>query len=897
MTENIVSGSQDVCQEILHEVVTLQKSVESVASDISGLQNFRKWIEDTLFEHGRHCHEALLRDMRIMLKQAAVSVEVPEAEPCILSDPNPVVPCEFTASSDAARNAEPSIHHPTSTDSHESPQRLSASGSAKRQNIKLQPRRLSKTSLVSKSSQISALSKGKNKESLANPAGRLSWAREASPQSVTSPRSSLKASKDSDPKFSSNTHATSPRQSMAQQSRRESKMSLSGHFNNILDAFRPQQARKMSMLSSSSQHSQKQAAGSRRQSVLSHHSQKQNTQSRRQSMVSQASALSRGRRVSRLHVGLDLLQAMPDFRLPDMEEASEAESSSDSESVLSGGSDAMHNSVVPCVPSIVVDPSSASCESILEAPERDFSAKSGGNFELQTFDPQSSVRPEAGHLNIPRVSELSAESSDEESDDSATKIAQMRMNKRKSLRPQPATRCGWFQHYCRDYVVNTYMFDALAMCMVTLSTIIIGIRTDWQAQILSGESQVEPLIYGILDSIFLVWFAIELILRMLAYGPEFVTGEDRLWNILDFVVVACQFSEELSRLISQGAESTGLAGRLFRVLRLLRIMRIVRLLRFIREIRVMIVSIFSSVRSLGWTLMLLGVVTYSTSVLILQVIIDAGSERTDLFSEDTELTKYFSNLPRTSLSLYQSMVGGVSWDEPLTPLIEVSAFLTAPFIFYVSFAIFAMTNIVTAIFVDSVIASTEKQREKEAKARLYSFFSDVDTDNGQLAWYELSLFLEEHRSADKFLEALHLDANDMEGLFVLLDGDNTGKVSYRDFVDGVLRLRGPARSIDLATLMYCNQRVTKWWKEQMRILHSSLELLHQSIGGTSGRRRNQRKESFAVYSSFAQVKQADARKRLTARRVVTRKSETEEAHNRKRGSVASFFAGGKGDQS
>merc|ERR1719253_1568637 len=38
-------------------------------------------------------------------------------------------------------------------------------------------------------------------------------------------------------------------------------------------------------------------------------------------------------------------------------------------------------------------------------------------------------------------------------------------------------------------------------------------------------------------------------------------------------------------------------------------------------------------------------------------------------------------------------------------------------------------------------------------------------------------------------------------LFHLLDNNNDGKLSYEEFVNGVLRLRGPAKSIELSMLV------------------------------------------------------------------------------------------------
>merc|ERR1711862_166294 len=47
-----------------------------------------------------------------------------------------------------------------------------------------------------------------------------------------------------------------------------------------------------------------------------------------------------------------------------------------------------------------------------------------------------------------------------------------------------------------------------------------------------------------------------------------------------------------------------------------------------------------------------------------------------------------------------------------------------------------------------------------------------------------------------------MSLNDAEQLFRLLDRDMSGSISIEEFVRGCLRLRGPARSNDVAALVY-----------------------------------------------------------------------------------------------
>ncbi len=76
--------------------------------------------------------------------------------------------------------------------------------------------------------------------------------------------------------------------------------------------------------------------------------------------------------------------------------------------------------------------------------------------------------------------------------------------------------------------------------------------------------------------------------------------------------------------------------------------------------------------------------------------------------------------------------------------------------------------------------------------------------DGVVTYQELSEYLDDERVAAYF-GALGLDTTDAWKLFKLLDtGSETG-IDCEDFVEGCLRLRGPAKAMDIAKLSYDNQ--------------------------------------------------------------------------------------------
>merc|ERR1719461_2645830 len=53
----------------------------------------------------------------------------------------------------------------------------------------------------------------------------------------------------------------------------------------------------------------------------------------------------------------------------------------------------------------------------------------------------------------------------------------------------------------------------------------------------------------------------------------------------------------------------------------------------------------------------------------------------------------------------------------------------------------------------------------------------------------------------EFFKAIDIDRSEATGLFHLLDLDQGGTVDAEEFLSGCLRLRGPAKALDLAVLI------------------------------------------------------------------------------------------------
>merc|ERR1711879_627075 len=94
--------------------------------------------------------------------------------------------------------------------------------------------------------------------------------------------------------------------------------------------------------------------------------------------------------------------------------------------------------------------------------------------------------------------------------------------------------------------------------------------------------------------------------------------------------------------------------------------------------------------------------------------------------------------------------------------------------------------------------------------KVTKFFNEADHDeSGTLSWDE---FLEHLQKSEvkAYFQALDLDVSHAQSLFEMLDTDDSGSVSIDEFVEGCVRMRGGARSIDVnLVLMQCRKLTDK----------------------------------------------------------------------------------------
>jgi len=120
---------------------------------------------------------------------------------------------------------------------------------------------------------------------------------------------------------------------------------------------------------------------------------------------------------------------------------------------------------------------------------------------------------------------------------------------------------------------------------------------------------------------------------------------------------------------------------------------------------------------------------------------------------------------------------------------KVSGFFALFWVVYVSVVIFALTRIISALFLKDTLQAAAADAEKRKKEALASLFASADSSgDGQITADEFSRFTKSSKTK-KNLEELGFEADNPESLFEAL-GKGDGAISSDEFLSGV---KGPAK--------------------------------------------------------------------------------------------------------
>ena len=222
-------------------------------------------------------------------------------------------------------------------------------------------------------------------------------------------------------------------------------------------------------------------------------------------------------------------------------------------------------------------------------------------------------------------------------------------------------------------IASENWFQNLSLFLIFIAAGILGLETSP-----SIMNQYGSVLHS-LDRIVLVFFSIEILIRICAEGKKPLRFFSDPWNLFDFFIVAICFLP----LDSQFAT----------VARLIRVFRALRLLKAIPQLRLIVSALISSLSSMGYVSLLMFLVFYIYAII-------------GVFKFGTISPENFGTLGSALFSLFQivTLEGWVELLEPLKTHYPIGATT-----YFISF-IFLGTLIVLNLFIGVIVNGIEDEK-------------------------------------------------------------------------------------------------------------------------------------------------------------------------------------------
>mmetsp|Transcript_42382 Transcript_42382/g.91024 ORF Transcript_42382/g.91024 Transcript_42382/m.91024 type:complete len:311 (+) Transcript_42382:2-934(+) len=213
--------------------------------------------------------------------------------------------------------------------------------------------------------------------------------------------------------------------------------------------------------------------------------------------------------------------------------------------------------------------------------------------------------------------------------------------------------------------------------------------------------------------------------------------------------------------------------------------------------------------SFVWSVVLILIIMYCFAIYYTEIVTDLLQEGSveDPVTQ-AALQKSWGGVFHSILSLWMAITGGDDWRNFLDGLEIDSVYIMHVlfFVIYIAFGTLVMLNLVTGVFVEGAQRIIKEDKDTELLNMASRIFQrpegqSGENDNREISWKEFQEQLLSG-SMDEYIKAIGISISEAEHLYDLLDTDDSGTVSIAEFVRGCLRLRGTAKSMDLAEMEY-----------------------------------------------------------------------------------------------
>jgi hypothetical protein len=277
---------------------------------------------------------------------------------------------------------------------------------------------------------------------------------------------------------------------------------------------------------------------------------------------------------------------------------------------------------------------------------------------------------------------------------------------------------------------------------------------------------------------------------------------------------------------------------MFRLLKVLKVLRVIRVLRAFRDLRVIMHAVYDAFLVTFWSMIVLMCTMFVFSMFFMQGIVSA----TDSLAADQkrDMSRWFGSLDTSMGTLFACISGGTLWMDVARDVSEaMGAVYYFMFISFICFANFSVLNMILGIGVDGAMKIVAKDYEQVIHemvekndimiGNFKELFQEMDTEgDGCLGLEDFGKLLHDSRAQVVF-HALEIDVVDAEKMFRMLAKGEHNKVSIDELTTGCMKLKGYAKSIDIACLLSLAGRTLSTERQFIEWVEDELASQDQTI--------------------------------------------------------------------
>jgi voltage-gated sodium channel len=379
---------------------------------------------------------------------------------------------------------------------------------------------------------------------------------------------------------------------------------------------------------------------------------------------------------------------------------------------------------------------------------------------------------------------------------------------------------------CHEILSNS-KFDMSVGVIIFANSVTMGMEIEYSTE------------YVYLELFYLAVYTTELSLRFFAHGRSCLdSGWVRFDALLVSLGIVFNIVSPLATMMMGPPTGTNNL-EMFAVLKVLRLMRLARAVRLLAQFKalwLLVRGLLGSGTTMMYTFLILFGLVYVFACLALEVITKNFSARAEypIYNERVEV--YFSNLPRSMLTLVQFLTLD-SIGTIYAPLIICEPTLAVYFVTFLLVCSIAMMNLVTAVIVQGSLeqAETEKDVAKAYKTQqimklmpgIRAAFLALDEDgSGELTLEEVM------QAPDEVKEDLSqvVPSDDLIELFEMLDSDGGGSIDVDEFVDGLTRIVTSDTPLDVLR----TQKQLKLARTEIHKVEDKVNAINQQVTEVEG---------------------------------------------------------------